>query len=135
MTTPGVGPVVSADLYPRHRRSAGPIFRNSKAVGGGCFGLTPSKYQSGQINRTGAISKLCGDEMMRGDGSTKQPRSCWCVLAKWFLAQGLGDERSPGSAGMKGDRWRWRARLAVIMHRIWVDGTEFPLDQGKVAAA
>jgi transposase len=28
------------------------------------FGLTPSKYQSGQINRTGAISK-CGDEMMR----------------------------------------------------------------------
>ena len=28
------------------------------------FGLTPSKYQSGEINRTGAISK-CGDEMMR----------------------------------------------------------------------
>jgi hypothetical protein len=38
-------------------------FRNSKAVGA-AFGLTPSKYQSGQINRTGAISK-CGDEMMR----------------------------------------------------------------------
>ena len=28
------------------------------------FGLTPSKYQSGEINRTGAISR-CGDEMMR----------------------------------------------------------------------
>ena len=38
-------------------------FRNSKAVGA-AFGLTPSKYQSGEINRTGAISK-CGDEMMR----------------------------------------------------------------------
>ena len=38
-------------------------FRNSKAVGA-LFGLTPSKYQSGEINRTGAISK-CGDEMMR----------------------------------------------------------------------
>jgi transposase len=38
-------------------------FRNSKAVGA-VFGLTPSKYQSGEISRTGAISK-CGDEMMR----------------------------------------------------------------------
>jgi len=38
-------------------------FRNSKAVGA-VLGLTPSKYQSGEINRTGAISK-CGDEMMR----------------------------------------------------------------------
>ena len=28
------------------------------------FGLTPSKYQSGEVNRTGAISR-CGDEMMR----------------------------------------------------------------------
>jgi transposase len=38
-------------------------FRNSKAVGA-AFGLTPSRYQSGEINRTGAISR-CGDEMMR----------------------------------------------------------------------
>jgi DNA-binding response OmpR family regulator len=37
--------------------------RNSKAVGA-VFGLTPSRYQSGEINRTGAISR-CGDEMMR----------------------------------------------------------------------
>jgi transposase len=38
-------------------------FRNSKAVGA-VFGLTPAKYQSGQNERTGAISR-CGDEMMR----------------------------------------------------------------------
>jgi hypothetical protein len=38
-------------------------FRNSKSVGA-VFGLTPSKYQSGEINRTGSISR-CGDEMMR----------------------------------------------------------------------
>ncbi len=38
-------------------------FRNSKSVGA-VFGLTPSKYQSGEINRSGAISH-CGDEMMR----------------------------------------------------------------------
>jgi len=38
-------------------------FRNSKAIGA-MFGLTPSKYRSGEINRTGAISKG-GDELDR----------------------------------------------------------------------
>src|ERR1700688_3596793 len=46
MTIPGVGPVV--DVPAR--------FRSSKAVGA-VFGLTPARYQSGQINRTGAISR------------------------------------------------------------------------------
>src|SRR5712672_3160840 len=61
MTIPGVGPVVAltfcvtVDIPAR--------FRNSKAVGA-VFGLTAAKYQSGENNRTGAISR-CGDEMMR----------------------------------------------------------------------
>jgi hypothetical protein len=38
-------------------------FRKSKAVGA-VFGLTCSKYQSGEIDRSGRISR-CGDEMMR----------------------------------------------------------------------
>ena len=38
-------------------------FRNSKTVGA-VFGLTPAKHQSGEVDRTGAISR-CGDEMMR----------------------------------------------------------------------
>src|SRR3979411_849308 len=61
MTVPGVGPVVA--LTYRATVDVPARFRNSKAVGA-AFGLTPSKYQSGEINRTGAISK-CGDEMMR----------------------------------------------------------------------
>jgi transposase len=61
MTTPGVGPVVA--LTYRATVDVPARFRNSKAVGA-VFGLTPSKYQSGEINRTGAISR-CGDEMMR----------------------------------------------------------------------
>src|SRR5579863_5667931 len=61
MTTPGVGPVVA--LTYRATVDVPARFRNSKAVGA-VFGLTPAKYQSGEINRTGAISK-CGDEMMR----------------------------------------------------------------------
>src|SRR6201746_2726371 len=61
MTVPGVGPVVA--LTYRATVDVPARFRNSKAVGA-VFGLTPSKYQSGEIDRSGAISK-CGDEMMR----------------------------------------------------------------------
>jgi transposase len=61
MTVPGVGPVVALTF--RVTVDVPTRFSNSKAVGA-VFGLTPSKYQSGVINRTGGISK-CGDEMMR----------------------------------------------------------------------
>jgi transposase len=61
MTTPGVGPVVA--LTYRATVDVPARFRNSKAVGA-VFGLTPSKHQSGEIDRMGGISK-CGDPMMR----------------------------------------------------------------------
>ena len=61
MTVPGVGPVVA--LTYRATVDVPARFRNSKAVGA-VVGLTPCKYQSGESDRTGAISK-CGDEMMR----------------------------------------------------------------------
>src|SRR5262249_5535802 len=61
MTIPGVGPVVALTF--RVTVDVPARFRNSKAVGA-VFGLTPSKHQSGESERTGAISR-CGDEMMR----------------------------------------------------------------------
>jgi transposase len=66
MTVPGVGPVVA--LTYRATVDVPARFRNSKAVGA-VFGLTPSRYQSGETNRPGAISK-CGDEMMRMHASS-----------------------------------------------------------------
>jgi transposase len=61
MTTPGVGPVVA--LTYRATVDVPARFRKSKGVGA-VFGLTCSKYQSGEIDRSGRISR-CGDEMMR----------------------------------------------------------------------
>ena len=61
MTVPGVGPVVA--LTYRATVDVPARFRKSKAVGA-VFGLTCSKYQSGEIDRNGRISR-CGDEMMR----------------------------------------------------------------------
>src|SRR5499427_10624624 len=60
MTTPGVGPVVALTF--RATVDIPARFRKSKAVGA-VFGLTCSKYQSGEIDRSGRISR-CGDEMM-----------------------------------------------------------------------
>jgi transposase len=61
MTVPGVGPVVA--LTYRATVDVPARFKNSKAVGAS-FGLTPSRHQSGESDRPGAISR-CGDEMMR----------------------------------------------------------------------
>ena len=63
MTTPGVGPVVA--LTYRATVDVPARFRKSKSVGA-VFGLTCSKYQSGEMDRSGRISR-CGDEMMRVD--------------------------------------------------------------------
>jgi transposase len=61
MTVPGIGPVVALTF--RAIVDVPARFRNSRA-GGAVLGLTPCKHQSGESDRTGAMSK-CGDEMMR----------------------------------------------------------------------
>ena len=61
MTTPGVGPVVS--LTYRATVDVPARFRKSKSVGA-VFGLTCAKYQSGEVEWSGRISR-CGNEMMR----------------------------------------------------------------------
>ena len=128
MTIPGVGPVVA--LTYRATIDVPARFRNSKAVGV-VLGLTPSKYQSGEIDRTGGISR-CGDEMMRAMlyeaaqiilvRSTK-----WSWLKAWALQ--VARRRGAKKAIVALAR-----RLAVIMHRIWVDGTEFRWIRDGVAA-
>ena len=128
MTVPGVGPVVA--LTYRATIDVPARFRSSKAVGA-VLGLTPSRYQSGEINRTGGISR-CGDEMMRAMlyeaaqivlvRSTK-----WSWLKAWAMQ--IARRR-----GVKKAIVALARRLAVIMHRIWVDGTEFRWTR-EVAAA
>src|SRR3974390_1312695 len=119
MTVPGVGPVVA--LTYRATVDVPARFRKSKAVGA-VFGLTPSKYQSGEIDRTGAISR-CGDEMMRtmlyeAAQSMLFHSTRWSWLKAWAM-------KIARHRGMKKAVVALARRLAVIMHRIWIDGTEF----------
>ena len=119
MTIPGVGPVVA--LTYRVTVDVPARFRNSRAVGA-VFGLTPAKYQSGENDRTGAISR-CGDEMMRmmlyEAAQIMLARSTkWSWLKAWAM-------KIARHRGMKKAIVALARRLAVIMHRIWVDGTDF----------
>ena len=128
MTIPGVGPVVA--LTYRVTVDVPARFRNSKAVGA-VFGLTPCKYQSGQNDRTGGISR-CGDEMMRmmlyEAAQSMLVRSAkWSWLKTWAMK--IAKRR-----GIKKAIVALARRLAVVMHRIWVDGTEFRWTR-EVAAA
>jgi transposase len=67
MSVPGVGPVV-AITYKTAIDNPG-RFRKSRDVGP-YLGLTPSKYQSGEIDRAGHITKV-GDAMVRSDCSRR----------------------------------------------------------------
>ena len=119
MTTPGVGPLVA--LTYRTTVDVPARFQKSKSVGA-VFGLTCSRYQSGEIDWSGRISR-CGDEMMRvmlyEAAQTLLTRSTrWSWLKAWAIQ--VARRRGKKKAIVALAR-----RLAVILHRIWVDGTEF----------
>src|ERR1700745_680858 len=128
MTTPGVGPVVA--LTYRATVDVPARFRKSKSVGA-VFGLTCSKYQSGEIDRNGRISG-CGDEMMRvmlyEAAQSMLHSKKWSWLKAWALQ--IARRR-----GMKKAIVALARRLAVIMHRIWIDGTEFRWTREPATAA
>ena len=130
MTVPGVGAVVA--LTYRASVDVPARFRNSKAVGA-VFGLTPSKYQSGEIDRTGSISR-CGDEMMRAM-LYEAAHIVLVRLAKWSWLKAWA-MKIARRRGMKKAIVALARRLAVILHRIWVDGSEFrwTREQGASAA-
>ena len=98
MTTPGVGPVVS--LTYRATVDVPARFRKSKSVGA-VFGLTCAKYQSGEVDWNGRISR-CGDEMMRVDALRSSSEHD--AFEEMVLAQGLGDADRQAPRDEKGDR-------------------------------
>ena len=117
MTIPGVGAVTA--LAYRATIDVPARFRNSKAVGA-ILGLTPAQHQSGEMTRVGRIS-LCGDGMLRAllYAQTVITRSVkWSWLKAWAM-------KIAKNRGLKRAIVALARRLAVIMHRIWVDGTEF----------
>jgi len=127
MTVPGVGPVVAA-VY-RSGVDVAERFDRSRSVGAH-FGLTPRTYASGEIERTGRISK-CGDELVRT--SLYEAANILLVRVKKWSALKAWGVRVAKRAGAQKARVAVARKLAVILHRMWVDGADFRW--GKAAAA
>jgi len=119
MTVPGVGPITALAFCAAIDDPA--RFRRSRSVGA-YFGLTPRRHASGEIDWIGRISK-CGDAMVRtylfeaaGVLLTRVPH--WCRLKAWGL-------RLVKRIGFKKAKVAVARKLAVILHRMWCDGTDF----------
>jgi transposase len=127
MSTPGVGAIVALTFASAIDDPA--RFKSSKQVGAH-FGLTPRKYQSGETDYTGRISKIGDKEVRTGlfESShvilTKPVRGF--ALKSWAM-------RLAKRVGMKKAKVALARKLAVIMHRMLVDGTPFNFAAGAAA--
>ena len=128
MTVPGIGPVTA--LCYRATIDEPSRFTRSRSVGA-YLGLTTRRYASGEVDWTGRISK-CGDAMLRSylfeaAGVLLTRVQKWCALKAWGM-------RLAKRAGLRKAKVAVARKLAVILHRMWMDGTEFQWSATKVAA-
>ena len=119
MSVPGVGAIVAITF--RSGVDDPTRFRRSREVGPH-FGLTPRKYQSGEIDVTGSISKV-GDRMVRTAlheaASVMLTRTVrMSPLKSWAMA--VARRRGAKKALVALAR-----KLGVVLHRMWVDRTDF----------
>ncbi len=129
MTVPGVGPVVAVTFKAAVDDPG--RFARSKAVGAH-FGLVPRKYQSGEVDRTGRISKV-GDALVR----TALFEAANVMLSRTVRVSALKAWalRVAARQGAKKAKVALARKLAVVLHRIWVDGTSFRWGKTMEAAA
>jgi len=104
-------------------------FRRSRDVGAH-FGLSPRRYQSGETDLQGRISR-CGDELAR-TALYEAAHSLLIRSTKWSALRAWGMQVAK-RRGMARARVAVARKLAVILHRMWVDKSEFRW--GKQAAA
>ncbi len=119
MTVPGVGPITALTFKaavddPRR-------FKRSRTVAAH-FGLTPRRFQSGELDRPGRISKA-GDPDVRcalymAAHSLVVRSEKWCSLKVWGikLMKTKGHRRATIAVARK---------LAVILHQMWINDTDF----------
>jgi transposase len=119
-STPGVGSIVSLTYAAAVDDPA--RFKSSKRAGAH-FGLTPKKYQSGETDYSGRISKI-GDAAVREALYqaahvilTKPVKGC-SQLKSWAM-------RIARRAGMSKAKVALARKLAVIMHRMLATGKPF----------
>jgi transposase len=128
MSAPGVGVVVALAYMTGVEDPA--RFKRSSSVAA-YFGMTPRRYQSGEVDHAGRISK-CGDGMVRGLlfeaakvllGRSARPSA----LKTWgeALSKRIGLKKATMAVARK---------LAVILHRMWTTGATFQWNAGTTSS-
>ena len=127
MGVPGVGEITALSFKAAVDDPA--RFRSSRTVGAH-FGLTPRRFQSGEKDNPGRISHA-GDADVRATlyaaANAMLMRSiAWSSLKAWGvrLMKTKGRRRAVVAVARK---------IAVVLHRMWVDGSDFR--RGSEAAA
>jgi transposase len=129
MTAPGVGALVAITF--RTAVDDPGRFRSSKAIGAH-FGLTPKRYQSGETDVIGGISK-CGDAMVRtalyeaANAILSRPVR-FSALKRWAME--VARRR-----GLKRAKVALARKLAGVLHRMWTDSSEFRWGKEALVAA
>jgi transposase len=128
MTAPGVGAVVAASFVAAIETPE--AFRRSRDVGA-WIGLTPRRYQSGEVDYDGHISRR-GDARLRSllyEAATSILTHVHAdsTLRSWGLAlkKRLGFKRAAVALARK---------LAVILHAMWKTATNFDARASASAA-
>lgn len=119
MGVPGVGPITA--LAFRATIDQPDRFRRSRDVGAH-LGLTPARYQSGETDIQGKVSR-CGDELAR-TALYEAAHSLLVLSKKWSSLRAWGMNVAK-RRGMARARVAVARKLAVILHRMWSDATEF----------
>jgi transposase len=126
---PGVGPLTA--LAFRATVDRPDRFRRSRDVGAH-LGLTPKRYQSGETDVQGGISR-CGDELAR-TALYEAAHSLLVRSRRWSSLRAWGMQVAK-RRGMARARIAVARKLAVVLHRVWADGTEFRWGKEDAAPA
>src|SRR4051812_49473864 len=119
MTVPGVGALVAITFKTAVDDPA--RFRTAKAVGAH-FGLTPKRYQSGETDVSGGISKV-GDAMVRtplyeAAHAMLTPTSRVSALQRWALEGARRRGAKPAKVALA-------RQLAGVLQRMWANAADF----------
>lgn len=119
MTVPGVGALVALGFIATIDDAS--RFRRASDVGA-FLGLTPRRYQSGETDRSGRISK-CGSGAMRS--LLYEAATSLICHVRWFSPLKSWAMRLAKRKGYKKAAVATARKIAVVLHCIWTDGTEF----------
>jgi transposase len=128
MTAPGIGPITALCYL---ATIDDPVRFNKSRNVGAYIGLTTRRYASGEVDWSGRISK-CGDKLLRSY-LFEAANVLLTRVAKWSTLKAWG-MRIARRSGIRKAKVAVARKLAVILHRMWIDGTEFQWSSKEATA-